>query len=161
MTETSARKNDNGKLRWDLLPQSLWYLVHVFTMGAKKYDDWNWRKGFAWSRVFAALMRHAWAWWWGEEYDQEDGQRHLASVAWCALVLLEFEDYGLGKNDRVYPVNKGMNPRQTVEELESEEEEEAFLKRMSEVRQRMEQQFEMARQVTERQRSGVLPEVVE
>jgi hypothetical protein len=151
MTETSARKNDSGKDRWDLLPQSILGLVHVFTMGAKKYDDWNWRKGFAWHRVFRALMSHAWKWWWGEKFDQEDGQRHLASVAWCALTLMEFEDRGIGEDDRVYPVDEGRN---------QPEEEEAFYTSMFEIQRKLQEQ-ELARQVTERQRSGVLPPVEE
>lgn len=84
-------KHDQGKLSYDLFPKSLANVAEVFTIGAGKYAPRNWENGLAWGRVFAALMRHAWAWWWGEKYDPVDKQHHLASVAWCALVLMEFE----------------------------------------------------------------------
>lgn len=85
-------KHDSGKARFDLLPvRPLQELATVYTIGAAKYADRNWEKGLAWGRVFAALMRHAWAWWGGEIHDPIDGQHHLASVAWCALALIEYE----------------------------------------------------------------------
>lgn len=86
----SGRKDDAGKLRYDLLPRSLEEVVLAYTVGATKYTDRNWEKGLKWGRVFAALMRHAWAWWWGEQR-HEDGMHHLASVCWAALALMEYE----------------------------------------------------------------------
>ena len=94
-------KDDTGKLRYDLLPPGpLEEVVRVYTIGAAKYTDRNWEKGLLWGRVFAAMMRHAWSWWRGEKYDQKDGQHHLASVAWCALALLEFENTHPELDDR-------------------------------------------------------------
>src|SRR5882757_9406224 len=85
-------KLDEGKLRFDLLPvKSLERLAEVYTIGAKKYTDRNWEKGLKWGRVFAAMMRHSWKWWRGETFDAVDGQHHLASVAWCAFALMEYE----------------------------------------------------------------------
>lgn len=96
-----AIKNDTGKLRFDLLPpEALEAVAEVYTIGAKKYADRNWEKGLSWGRVFAALMRHAWAWMRGETFDQVDGQRHMASVAWCALALLTYEIRKTGVDDR-------------------------------------------------------------
>lgn len=87
-----GRKDDGGKLRFDLLPIGpLCELARVYTIGAGKYEDRNWEKGIAYNRVYAAMLRHATAWWGGERDDQEDGQHHLASVAWCALALMEYE----------------------------------------------------------------------
>jgi hypothetical protein len=84
-------KNDTGKPRFDLIPPDfMWLLAELFAMGAKKYADRNWEKGIKFGRVFGAMQRHAWRFWAGEEFDQEDGQRHLVSVAWCALVLLHY-----------------------------------------------------------------------
>lgn len=97
----TGRKDDDGKLRYDLIPADpLDELARVFTIGARKYGDRNWENGLAWGRVFAALMRHGWAWWRGETHDPEDGQHHLASVAWCALVLMQFENTHPGLDDR-------------------------------------------------------------
>jgi hypothetical protein len=88
-----GRKDDTGKERFDLLPvKPLFKVAEVYTIGAKKYDDRNWEKGIKWGRIFAAMLRHAWNWWRGEKLDPEDGQHHLASVAWCALTLMEFEE---------------------------------------------------------------------
>lgn len=75
-------------------------VVEVYTMGARKYADRNWEKGLTWGRVFAAMMRHAWAWWGGEERDRENGQHHLASVVWAALALMEYEHTHRELDDR-------------------------------------------------------------
>jgi len=89
--DTVGVKYDAGKLRYDLIPaEALEELARVYTIGAVKYSDNNWRHGLVYSRLFGALMRHAWAWMRGESHDP-DGQHHLASVAWCALALLQFE----------------------------------------------------------------------
>lgn len=88
-----GRKYDAGKIRYDLIPpEALGVVANVFGIGAEKYGDRNWEQGIEWGRIFAAMQRHAWAWWSGERNDPEDGQHHLASVAWCALVLLTYED---------------------------------------------------------------------
>lgn len=63
----------------------------VYTRGAKKYDDNNWRKGLKWSRILGAMMRHLLWYMAGEKYDPEDGQHHLSSIAWGANALMEYE----------------------------------------------------------------------
>lgn len=108
-------KHDTGKIRFDLIPiYPLQELGRVYTIGAKKYGDHNWRGGLNWSRVFRALVGHAIAFWGGEDYDKEDGQHHLSSVAWNAFTLMEFQKFRVGKDDRfVYPkkLPKSMKPR--------------------------------------------------
>ena len=87
-----AKKFDGEKLRYELIPATpLRALAHVYTIGANKYAPRNWEKGLAWGRIFGAMMRHAWAWWRRERFDPQDGQHHLASVAWCAFALIEYE----------------------------------------------------------------------
>ena len=89
---SSGVKFDGDKLRFDLIPvKPMQQVAEVYTIGAKKYDDRNWEKGLDWGRVYAAMQRHAHAWWGGEICDPEDGQHHLASVVWCALALMEYE----------------------------------------------------------------------
>jgi len=89
---TPGYKRDEGKLRYDLIPPiPLAALAHVYTMGAGKYTDHNWRKGMAWSRVIGAMMRHIEAFRQGVSIDPKDGQHVLGSVAWCALALIEYE----------------------------------------------------------------------
>lgn len=87
--EDHAAQEGSG---FDFMPaRAMQELARVYTIGAAKYADRNWERGIAWSRVFAALQRHAWAWRAGEQCDPVDGQYHLASVAWCALALIEYE----------------------------------------------------------------------
>ncbi len=94
-------KDDSDKLRFDLMPPGpLMEVIKVFTLGANKYADRNWEKGLDFGRVFAAMQRHAWGWWNGEEIDPEDGQHHLSSVAWCALALLELIETHPERDDR-------------------------------------------------------------
>lgn len=100
----AGQKFDGGKARYDLIPaRPLHELAELYAMGAAKYGVRNWEKGLEFGRVFAALMRHAWAWWRGERTDPEDGQHHLASVAWCALALMELEQTHPELDDRRAP----------------------------------------------------------
>lgn len=87
-----ARKDDDGKARFDLIPAvPLQSLADVYTFGARKYADRNWEKGIKWGRVFAAICRHLWSYWRGEDVDTESGMTHLAHAAWGCFTLMEFE----------------------------------------------------------------------
>ena len=84
-------KLDDGKLRMDLIPQdSLRDLAEVYTMGAKKYADENWREGIEWKRIYGAMLRHLSLWILGYDTDVESGLNHLAHVAWGAFTLLNY-----------------------------------------------------------------------
>lgn len=105
---SEGRKDDKGKLRYDLIPAyPLEELAWVYTMGAQKYADRNWEKGISWCRIFAAMMRHAWAWFRGEERDPKDGQLHLSSVAWCAFALMEYGQTHTEFDDRPIGARRG------------------------------------------------------
>lgn len=87
--------------RMDLLPgDALIAVAEHFGKGAAKYEDRNWEKGYAWHLSFAAMQRHAWAYWQGEDIDEETGDLHIQAVAWHALVLLAFALRGAGTDDR-------------------------------------------------------------
>ena len=86
-----GRKDDNGKLRYDLVPAGTWAkVVAVITFGAKKYDDNNWQIVVKEdpARYYAAMMRHIEAWWDGEKIDADSGVHHLANAICCALFLM-------------------------------------------------------------------------
>lgn len=94
-------KFDQGKLPYDLIPPELLTSVaKVLDFGAKKYSARNWENGMDWSRVFAALMRHMWAWWGGEKKDPETGFSHLEHAACCIAFLVAYEQRKAGKDDR-------------------------------------------------------------
>jgi hypothetical protein len=84
-------KHDQGKMRWDLLPaESVEQVIEILMFGAEKYEPYNWAKGIKYSRVFAACMRHLWAWWRGETVDPESGKNHLAHACCCLFFLLSY-----------------------------------------------------------------------
>lgn len=87
----SGVKYDGDKERFDLIPaRPLLELARVYTMGAKKYDDRNWEKGIKWGRIFAAIMRHLWKFWRGEDIDDESGLPHVVHAAWGCFTILEY-----------------------------------------------------------------------
>jgi len=101
--DSGGVKHDSKKLLFSAIPPyALQELANVFTIGAAKYGIDNWRDGLLWGKVFSAMQRHAWAFWGGEELDPEDGQHHLASVAWGALTLLDYTMSHPELDDRMY-----------------------------------------------------------
>jgi hypothetical protein len=76
--ETGGNKNDDGKLRYALVPASAFEGdAEVFTYGAGEYGDRNWENGIHYTRLFSAAMRHLIAWHGGEDIDPESGLNHL------------------------------------------------------------------------------------
>lgn len=91
MESTNAMKYDGEKVRLDLLPvEPIIDVGKILTYGAKKYSERNWEKGLAWSRCYAAALRHLFAWQNGETNDTETGLNHLAHAACEIFFLLEF-----------------------------------------------------------------------
>jgi len=98
-SKTGGQKG-RKRQRMDLLPYDV--LMNVskhYAIGADKYDDRNWERGYDWSLSFGALMRHLAAWWQGEEHDEE-GNSHLSAILFHALTLNAFALRGIGNDDR-------------------------------------------------------------
>ena len=96
-----AVKHDGGKARYDLLPtEYLEATAMVLGFGANKYGQRNWEQGMSWGRVFAALMRHMWAWWRRDASDPETGMSHLWHAACCLMFLVAYEQRRNGTDDR-------------------------------------------------------------
>ena len=101
MEKQQATKADSEKVRLELLPvRPLLDVGKVLTFGAKKYSERNWEKGLAWSRPYAAALRHLFAWWSGETYDKETGLTHLAHALCEIMFLLEFSYTHVEMDDR-------------------------------------------------------------
>jgi hypothetical protein len=98
--DTGAEKG--AKLaRHSLIPgQALTEIAEHYGRGSEKYADHNWRKGYAWSLSYDALVRHLTAFWDGEDYDEELGNKHIIAVAWHAIALATFMDEHPEKDDR-------------------------------------------------------------
>lgn len=98
---SGGTKHDQGKARMSLLSAgALKQMAEVMRFGEIKYDSHNWRKGFDWSRLSDAALRHLYAWLDGESIDPESGQSHLSHAAVNLMFLLEHEAKGLGNDDR-------------------------------------------------------------
>lgn len=96
ITSETGGKKGTKLARVDLMPpRAVLEVAEHFGRGAAKYTtpdhdgSRNWEKGYNWSLSYAALMRHALAWWDGEDMDPELQSHHMAAVAFHALVLLE------------------------------------------------------------------------
>lgn len=88
--------------RYDLIPvEPLRLLAHHYGVGATKYEDDNWRRGYEWRKSFGALMRHLEAFRGGEDIDEETGSPHIIAVAWHAFTLSEFMRIHPDYDDRI------------------------------------------------------------
>jgi len=99
--EQQASKNDKQKPDLSLIP----YVAQIaeaqaFMVGEQKYGRYNYCKGHKASQLMAALLRHAYAWFEGEENDPVDGQPHLGSVRACCAMLLRQQELGTLIDDR-------------------------------------------------------------
>lgn len=101
---SDAKKFDTNKVRVDLLPtESMFEIAKVLTFGANKYGEHNWRRGMAWSRVYAAAQRHMMKWNAGETHDEESGENHLAHAAVNLIFLLYYSEHHKDLDDRHKP----------------------------------------------------------
>lgn len=100
VSKTGAEKG--SKLaRFDLIPAGpLMELAEHYGRGSQKYADRNWEAGYDWHLSFAAMMRHAWQFWGGEDVDQETGSKHVTAIAWHAMALAEFMETHREFDDR-------------------------------------------------------------
>jgi hypothetical protein len=99
----TATKFDGGKPPLGLIPRSaLVAEAQVLGFGAEKYGKNNWRGGMAWTRLSDAALRHLTAWIEGEDTDPETGLSHLAHARCCLAFLIEYQEKGLGDDDRYH-----------------------------------------------------------
>lgn len=106
MTEVRTTSSTGGEKgtkpeRYDLIPvEALASVARLYGEGAKKYSEHNWRKGYEWSKSYAALQRHANEFWKGVDLDPETGEPHLAAVIFHSLTLITFMDDHPAFDDR-------------------------------------------------------------
>ena len=92
-----AKKFDDGKLRYDLVPPiELEELVEVYTHGAARYGDKNYLAGggLGEDRIYAAILRHVQSYRKGERIDKDSSLLALAHAAWGCFTLMEYERLG-------------------------------------------------------------------
>ena len=104
--EEGCKRYDRGKLRFDLIPEDVMEkLAEVYTHGASKYNDENWRKGMSWKRMIGPIKRHFNKACRGQDIDIDSGCIHLAQVIWGCMSLIHYQLQGIGKDDRVKDMN--------------------------------------------------------
>ena len=85
-------KHDQSKLRFDLIPPALiTYDAAIYTIGAAKYADDNWRRGMKYRRLFGACVRHMMQRCLGEVVDSESRLPHLAHARWNLGAMLYYD----------------------------------------------------------------------
>jgi len=117
--QREAGRFDEGKPRHDLIPAwAIEKLAEVYTYGCQKYDDNNWLKGMKWSKVQGPLERHYNKWKRGHIKDDESNCYHLAMVAWNAIALMVYQEFGLGTDDRCPVVMDMLSEEERKKKLE-------------------------------------------
>jgi hypothetical protein len=101
-TNDPAKRFDLGKARWELIPDdALEKIVEIYSHGAIKYDEENWRKGMKWKRCIGSMKRHMKAFTTGEDIDPDSKCLHLGQIAWNAITLLWYQLEQIEGDDRV------------------------------------------------------------
>ncbi len=86
--------------RFSLIPaQFLWDLARHYGVGAGKYEDRNWERGYKWSLSLDASSRHLNQWLRGEKTDPETGSHHLIAAIWHLIALWFYDVNEKGTND--------------------------------------------------------------
>jgi hypothetical protein len=101
--EGECRKSAESasKPRLELVPfDVIEEIAEALTYGASKYEANNWTRGARWGRYFAAMLRHGFAWWRGEDRDPETGFSHLAHLGCNLIFLMSYQRHGWGEDDR-------------------------------------------------------------
>lgn len=109
MDNEKGKKDDDGKLRLDLIPPAATVGVGlVLTFGAKKYAPYNWANGINYSRIIGAIKRHLLAIEQGQDYDLESCLLHIDHIACNAAFLQTYQRHSkqYGKFDDRFKYGK-------------------------------------------------------
>lgn len=98
---TGGTKHDTGKPQLSLIPvTALESEAKVFAYGKAKYGLNNYKKGFTYSRLIDAALRHIHAFNSGESDDPETHESHLAHARCCLAILIDTIALGTATDDR-------------------------------------------------------------
>lgn len=102
LVEIATELGDDAQCDPYLPPKLAFAIAQVLGFGAHKYGDRNWEKGMKWSRLYAAALRHAFAYLDPDQSnaDEETGYSHLAHFACCVTFLLTYQERNIGEDDR-------------------------------------------------------------
>lgn len=106
-SNTGAKREKLNSIRYDYMPSRIVNdaYARVASFGAKKYEPWNWAKGLPMSQIKSSLERHLWAYFEGEDKDDESKLSHLDHVLWNAIALV-YNEYHQIQDDRFKNIPK-------------------------------------------------------
>lgn len=85
-------------------PVAAHHMALAFRDGAAKYGPYNWREHKVSASVYyGAMLRHAGAWWDGEDLSPDALVHHLAHIMACCAILLDAAAVGKLNDDRPLP----------------------------------------------------------
>lgn len=90
---TQGSRFNEGKLLFECIPPEFEAaLAAVLTSGAKKYDKYNWHKGFPFDELYGSLRRHLNAFMdpAQNDLDDESGLPHLSHAAANIMFMIYF-----------------------------------------------------------------------
>lgn len=97
-------KYDSEKPKMHLIPSEvLTSIAEVFTFGAAKYGENNWRHDVdttSYGRTYSSAQRHLNYFWSGEDYDPESGLHHLDHAITQLMILKVQTLEGPSQDDR-------------------------------------------------------------
>lgn len=105
---SGAQREKLNALPYDLVPfqEITESYARVAEFGARKYAVWNWSLGLARVQLLGSLLRHAFAYLRGEEFDsgpKGSGLRHTDHILWNAVALVHNVHWNLEDGRRVEP----------------------------------------------------------
>jgi hypothetical protein len=75
-----------------ITPEFTESIAKVLTIGAKKYEPYNWQRDLDTDRIISALHRHLNAYQRGEKLDPETGESHLTHKAANTMFLFWYDN---------------------------------------------------------------------
>lgn len=101
LAPVGGTKHDGNKAPLHFIPlKPMEEVAHVFGFGARKYAAFNYRKGFPYSRLVSAAMRHIMQFNANQDLDEESGRSHLAHAMCCLIMLMETQQLHPNLDDR-------------------------------------------------------------
>lgn len=81
--------------------------ARVFEYGAKKYAEWNWLKGMAWSIPLGCAVRHLEHMYNSEDIDDESGLSHKGHFLCNVCMLMMYDEFYRDGDDRPSTLSAG------------------------------------------------------
>lgn len=115
---SSGTKYDSGKAPIHFITREfIEGLAKAQGFGAKKYGDYNFTKGIAYTRLLDAAMRHLIAFTWGENNDSESCESHISHAAANLNMLMFMIKNHPELDDRYKEPNQNLTVFTTEDEI--------------------------------------------